>query len=157
MGCATNIHRAAAMRSERGGGVSHELILERLMQTTVSEVLVADAVDMYAERAIDDEMERERFIETYDSGPCAPFVKKAVRDVVVAIVAAQTVASEAVFHAIVGSLRVEEGDNAIRHIKLAMLRKMIEDATADMTDQAAEKQFFGRMGIVTAAIGYGGL
>lgn len=128
-------------------------IFDRLIQTTVSEALIADAVELYAEKEIPDEMERDEFIEKYGDDAFAPIIKKAVLDVVVAVVAAHTVDSDETFRAIVDMLEVEEKDDVIRHMKVVMLRKMIEDAAGDIADQVAEQTFKGRMAIMESAIG----
>lgn len=128
-------------------------IFDRLIQTTVSEALIADAVELYAEKEIPDEVDRDEFIEKYGDDAFAPIIKKAVLDVVVAVVAAHTVDSDETFRAIVNMLEVEEEDDVIRRMKLAMLRKMIDDATGDIADQAGEQTFKGRMAIMESAIG----
>jgi hypothetical protein len=128
-------------------------IFDRLIQTTVSEALIADAVELYAEEQIQDEAERDEFIEKYSDGAYAPIIKKAVLDVVVAVVAAHTVDSDETFKSIVDMLEVEEPDDVVRRMKLTMLRKMIEDATGDMTDQAAEQRFKRRTDIMESLIG----
>lgn len=128
-------------------------IFERLIQTTVSEALIADAVELYAEKEIQDEADRDEFIEKYGDDAYAPIIKKAVLDVVVAVVSAHTVDSDETFRSILDMLEVEEEDDVIRRMKLVMLRKMIEDATGDMDDQAAEQTFNRRMDIMESAIG----
>lgn len=128
-------------------------IFDRLIQTTVSEALVADAVELYAEKEIPDESDRDEFIEKYGDDSFAPIIKKAVLDVVVTVVAAHTVDSDDTFRAIVRMLEAEEKDDVIRRMKLVMLRKMIEDATGDIADQAAEQTFKARMSIMESAIG----
>lgn len=128
-------------------------IFDRLIQTTVSEALIADAVELYAEKEILDESDRDEFIEKYGDDAFSPIIKKAVLDVVVAVVAAHTVDSEDTFRTIVGMLEVEEKDDVIRRMKLVMLRKMIEDATGDIADQAAEQTFKARMAFMESAIG----
>lgn len=128
-------------------------IFDRLIQTTVSEALIADAVELYAEKEIPDEMDRDEFIEKYGDDAFAPIIKKAVLDVVVAVVAAHTVDSDETFQTIVDMLEVEEKDDVIRRMKIVMLRKMIEDATGDIADQVAEQTFKGRMAIMESAIG----
>lgn len=128
-------------------------IFDRLIQTTVSEALIADAVELYAEQEIQDETARDEFIEKYGDDSYAPIIKKSVLDVVVAVVAAHTVESDETFRSIVDRLDVEESDDVIRSMKLVMLRKMIEDATGDIADQAAEQTFKRRMDIVESVIG----
>lgn len=128
-------------------------IFDRLIQTTVSEALIADAVELYAEKEISDDADRDEFIEKYGDDAFAPIIKKAVLDVVVAVVAAHTVDSDETFRSILNMLEVEEQDDVIRRMKLVMLRKMIEDATGDIADQVAEQTFKGRMAIMESAIG----
>lgn len=128
-------------------------IFDRLIQTTVSEALIADAVELYAEKEIPDDADRDEFIEKYGDDAFAPIIKKAVLDVVVAVVAAHTVDSDETFRSILNMLEVEEQDDVIRRMKLVMLRKMIEDATGDIADQVAEQTFKGRMAIMESAIG----
>lgn len=128
-------------------------IFDRLIQTTVSEALIADAVDLYAEKEITEEADRDEFIEKYGDDAYVPIIKKAVLDVVVAVVAAHTVDSDETFRSIIDMLEVEEEVEEIRRMKLVMLRKMIEDATGDMADQAAEETFKRRMSMMESAIG----
>lgn len=128
-------------------------IFDRLIQTTVSEALIADAVEMYADQEITSDADRDAFVEKYGDEAYAPIIKKAVLDVVVAVVAAHTVESDTTFRTILDLLDVEERDDVIRRMKLVMLQKMIEDATGDIADQAAEETFKRRMALMEAAIG----
>lgn len=128
-------------------------IFDRLIQTTVSEALIADAIDLYAEKEIPEDADRDEFIEKYGDDAYVPIIKKAVLDVVVAVVAAHTVDSDETFRSILNMLEVEENVDEIRRMKLVMLRKMIEDATGDMVDQVAEDAFKRRMDIMESAIG----
>lgn len=128
-------------------------IFDRLIQTTVSEALIADAIDLYAEKEIPEDADRDEFIEKYGDDAYVPIIKKAVLDVVVAVVAAHTVDSDETFRSILNMLEVEEKIDEIRRMKLVMLRKMIEDATGDMVDQVAEEAFKRRMDIMESAIG----
>ncbi len=128
-------------------------IFERLMQTTVSEALIADAIELYAEKEIADESDRDEFVEKYEDPAYEPILKKAVLDVVVAVVAAHTVDEDATFDAIVNMLDVEENDDVIRSMKLVMLNKMIEDAASDLGDETVEVAFHRRMGRMLTAIG----
>lgn len=128
-------------------------IFERLIQTTVSEALIADAVELYADKEIQKDDDRDVFIDKYGDDAYTPIIKKAVLDVVVAVVSAHTVDSDETFRAIINMLEVEENDDIIRRMKLVMLRKMIEDATGDMADQADEQAFKRRMDIMEVAIG----
>lgn len=129
-----------------------KLIYERLIQTTVSEALIADAIEMYAETFIQDDAERDEFAEKYGHENYEPIIKKSVLDVVVAIVAAHTVATDEAFTAIIHMLEIEEDDDVIRNMKLVMLNKMTEDAVGDM-DETVEQVFKRRIKIAEANIG----
>jgi hypothetical protein len=129
------------------------LIFERLIQTTVSEALIADAVDLYAEQEIADETDRDEFVAKYSDAAYEPIIKKSVLDVVVTVVAAHTVENDETFVSIMHMLDVEEQDEMIRRMKLVMLRKMLEDAIGDIADQDTEQQFRHRMNLVETAIG----
>lgn len=143
-----------AMVEEEGKSLeSPKQIFDRLIQTTVSEALIADAVEMYADQEIVSDPDRDAFVEKYGDEAYAPIIKKAVLDVVVAVVAAHTVESDATFRTILALLDVEERDDVIRRMKFVMLQKMIEDATGDIADQAAEEAFKRRMALMEAAIG----
>lgn len=128
-------------------------IFERLIQTTVSEALIADAVDLYAEHEIADEGDRDDFIQKYDDAAFEPIIKKAVLDVVVAVVAAHTVESDETFKSIVDKLEPEERDDDIRRMKIFMLQKMTDDAIGDLADNAEEDIFRRRMAMMESAIG----
>lgn len=130
-----------------------KLIFDRLIQTTVSEALIADAIEMYAETAIQNEAARDEFVQKYGDELYEPIIKKSVLDVVVAVVAAHTVDSDETFLSIIGMLEIEEEEDAIRNMKLTMLAKMIEDATNDMADPSMEQTFQRRMKLTEAAIG----
>lgn len=128
-------------------------IFERLIQTTVSEALIADAVELYAEKEIADESDRDEFVEKYGDSAYEPIIKKAVLDVVVAVVAAHTVDEDSSFKTIVDMLSVEENDEVIRSMKLVMLHKMIEDSISDLVDANAERSFNHRMDYMLSSIG----
>lgn len=130
-----------------------KLIFDRLIQTTVSEALVADAIEMYAETSIQDDAERDEFVDKYGSELYEPIIKKAVLDIVVAVVAASTVDSDETFTSIIRMLEIEEEDDVIRRMKLVMLAKMAEDATGDMADPMMEQSFKRRMTMAETAIG----
>lgn len=128
-------------------------IFDRLIQTTVSEALIADAIELYADTTIQDVAERDEFIQKYGDESYEPIIKKSVLDVVVAVVAAHTVDADATFQSIVDMLEVEEKDDVIRRMKLVMLNKMIEDATGDMSDPSMEQIFKRRMELMESSIG----
>lgn len=130
-----------------------KLIFDRLIQTTVSEALIADAIEMYAETEVQDDAERDEFVEKYGNDMYEPIIKKAVLDVVVAVVAASTVDTDETFLSIIGMLEIEEEDNVIRRMKLVMLSKMTEDATGDMADPLMEQAFKRRIKLAEGAIG----
>lgn len=128
-------------------------IFERLIQTTVSEALIADAIDLYAEQEIKDVAARDEFVDKYADAVFEPIIKKAVLDVVVAVVAAHTVENDETFKSIVDKLEVEEKDDDIRSMKIFMLRKMTDDAASDLADPIKEQVFCRRMTLMEAAIG----
>lgn len=130
-----------------------KLIFDRLIQTVVSEALIADTIEMYAETVIQDETERDEFVQKYADESYEPIIKKSVLDVVVAVVAAHTVDRDETFLSIIGMLEIEEEDDVIRRMKLVMLGKMTEDATGDMADPSTEQIFKRRMKLAEDAIG----
>jgi hypothetical protein len=128
-------------------------IYDRLVQTTVSEALIADAIELYADKEIPNEGDRDEFVEKYGDPAYEPIVKKAVLDVVVCVVAAHTVELDDTFRSIMNMLDIEETEDVIRRMKLFMLQKMVEDATGDMDDANAEQTFKRRMDLVVSMIG----
>ncbi len=130
-----------------------KVLFDRLMQTTVSEALLADAIELYAEQEISDDNQREEFVEKYSDELYEPIVRKAVLDVVVAIVAAYRINDLAAFRMVIDMLDVEEQDDIVREMKLTMLRKMIDDAVSDMDNTDQEKSFRDRMSYVEKSIG----
>ncbi|EOD9063510.1 TPA: hypothetical protein NII19_005640 [Pseudomonas aeruginosa] len=127
-------------------------VFDGLIQTVVSEALLADAIEQYAEVEIADPSEREEFVETYSDEAYQPVVRKAVLDVVVAVAAADRLVEDVAFRMVVGMLEPEESNEVIRAMKLVMLDKITEDALSDMDDSAGVK-FKGRMDYFRACIG----
>lgn len=130
-----------------------KVLFDRLMQTTVSEALLADAIELYAAQEISDDNQREEFVEKYSDELYEPIIRKAVLDVVVAIVAAYRINDLAAFRMVIDMLDVEEQDDIVREMKLTMLRKMIDDAVSDMDNTDQEKSFRDRMSYVEKSIG----
>lgn len=127
-------------------------LFDSLIQTAVSEALLADAIELYADQEIQDHNEREDFIDKYSDDMYQPIVRKAVLDVVVAIVSAYRIKEDAAFHIVVDMLDVEEQDEVVQQMKLVMLRKMTDDAVADMAEPE-ELRFRARMSYVERCIG----
>ncbi len=123
-------------------------IFDRLMQTMVSETLIADAIDAYATLEIKDETEREDFIEKYSDDTYTPIIKKAVLEVVVVVVAACTVEFDSTFRAIAGMIESEDTEQVIRRMKRLMLERMVEAATNDMGLASQEEIFRRRLTMV---------
>ena len=149
-----NVTGCQAMSTDKPRNMDNpKLIFDRLIQTMVSEALIADAIEMYAETEVQDDAERDEFVEKYGNDMYEPIIKKAVLDVVVAVVAASTVDTDETFLSIIGMLEIEEEDNVIRRMKLVMLSKMTEDATGDMADPLMEQAFKRRIKLAEGAIG----
>ncbi|WP_262378276.1 hypothetical protein [Pseudomonas sp. WS 5532] len=129
-----------------------KVIFDGLIQTVVSEALLADAIELYAEREITDPDEREEFVETYSEEAYQPIIRKAVLDVVVAVAAADRLVEDVAFRMVVDMLEPEETNDIIRAMKLVMLEKITEDAVSDMAEQAAET-FERRMAYLKVSIG----
>lgn len=127
-------------------------LFDSLIQTAVSEALLADAIELYADQEIPNDNERDEFIEKYSDDVYQPIVRKAVLDVVVAIVSAYRIKEEDAFHIVVDMLDVEEQDEVVQQMKLVMLRKMTDDAVADMAEPE-ELRFRARMSYVERSIG----
>lgn len=127
-------------------------LFDSLIQTTVSEALLADAIDLYANQEIDDDGERDEFIEKFSDDCYQPIIRKAVLDVVVAVVSAHRLHDDAAFRIVVDMLDVEEQDDVVRQMKLVMLAKMTDDAVGDMAE-GDEKRFRERMAYVKKNIG----
>lgn len=127
-------------------------IFDGLIQTTVSEALLADAIELYAEQEISNVGARDEFIEKYSDELYQPIIRKAVLDVVVAVVAAHKILDDASFEVVVNMLDVEEQDDIVREMKRVMLRKMADDAAGDMSDMQ-EKRFRDRMNLVEKNLG----
>jgi len=127
-------------------------IFDGLIQTTISTALLADAIDLYADQEIHDDVERDEFREKYSEEQYEPIIRKAVLDVVVAVVAAHKTQDESSFKLIVDMLDVEEQDDVVRKMKIAMLQKMVDDAAGDMPDED-EQRFRNRMALVQSQIG----
>ena len=118
-------------------------IFEWLTQTPISEPILVDAIELYANQEISDD-DKDEFLEKYTSHPQYVFVKKAVLDVVAAVIAADEIESEDVFEETISLLNVYEHDEIISKIKSVMLHKMMGDAVDDMP-AAKEGRFFSRM------------
>ncbi|MCX8565529.1 MAG: hypothetical protein ON057_000256 [Glomeribacter sp. 1016415] len=115
--------------------------LIQTMISSVSETLIGDAIELYAKREIVNDDDREEFLERYSNELLyTPIIKKAVLDVVLAIIAASRAYDDAGFNAIVDMLELEEQDDVIHQMKLIMLRKMAQDPVLDM-DDLEEKRF----------------
>lgn len=127
-------------------------LFDSLIQTAVSEALLADAIELYADQEIQNDDERDEFIEKYSDEVYQPIIRKAVLDVVVAIVSAYRIKDDAAFHIVVDMLDVEEQDEVVQQMKLVMLRKMTDDAVADMAGPE-ESRFRARMSYVERNIG----
>lgn len=119
-------------------------LFDSFIQTTVSEALLVDAIELYASQEIADETMREDFIERYSDEDYQPIVRKAVLDVVVAVVAAHRIDDDAAFRVVIDMLEVEEQDDVVRAMKLTMLKKMTDDAIDDMS-AIEERRFRERM------------
>ncbi len=128
-------------------------IFDQLIQTAVSEALLVDAIELYAENEIGDDTEREEFAEKYGDELYRPIIRKAVLDVVVAVVAAFKVSDDACYGGVVDMLELEEDDDAIRGMKRVMLQKLIDDALSDISDPAEEARFKNRMAYVARSLG----
>lgn len=127
-------------------------LFDGLIRTTISETLLSDAIELYAESELSDEGERDEFIEKYSDDAYQPIIRKAVLDVVVAVVAAHKIQGDEAFGVVVNMLDLEEQDDVVRRMKLVMLRKMVDDATGDMND-VDEKRFRSRMDLVEKNLG----
>ena len=122
-------------------------LFDSFIQTTVSEALLVDAIELYASQEIADETAREDFIERYSDEEYQPVVRKAVLDVVVAVVAAHRIDDDAAYRIVIDMLEVEEQDDVVRAMKLVMLKKMTDDAVDDMSP-VEERRFRERMSYV---------
>jgi hypothetical protein len=127
-------------------------LFDSFIQTTVSEALLVDAIELYASQEIADEGEREDFVERYSDEEFQPIVRKAVLDVVVAVVAAHRIDDDAAYRVVIDMLEVEERDDIVRAMKLTMLRKMVDDAVDDMSG-VEETRFRERMAYVEKDLG----
>ncbi|MFM0265574.1 hypothetical protein [Paraburkholderia sediminicola] len=128
-------------------------IFDRLMQTTIDEALVVDAIELYAQYEFDNDAEREEFVDTYSDDQYQPVVKGAVLDVVVVIVAAHEVANDEAYRTLVNMLDCEEENDVVRRMKLVMLEKMVDDAVGDLPDHLPETRFRERMQYFQRCIG----
>ena len=127
-------------------------IFDSLIQTTISTALLADAIELYAEKEIADADERDEFLEKYGDELYVPIIRKAVLDVVVAVVAAHKTGEDAAYALVLSMLDLEEQDDVVRKMKLAMLQKMVDDSAGDMAEEE-EKRFRTRMALVEKQIG----
>lgn len=127
-------------------------IFDGLIQTTISATLLADAIELYADQEIDDDNEREEFLEKYGDELYQPIIRKAVLDVVVAVIAAHKVVDDKAYTAILDMLDLEEQDDVVRKMKLVMLEKMVEDSAGDLPEQK-EEAFRARMALVEKQVG----
>jgi len=122
------------------------------MDTVIDGAVLADAIEQYAQEEIGDPAERDAFVELYSDEVHQPIIRKAVLDVVVAVVAGHQISSAAQYQELVHLLDAEETDDIVRKMKLLMLRKMTEDAVADM-DEDKEAKFRAYMQMVEASLG----
>lgn len=122
---------------------AHEFF-DKLVQTSISESLLIDAIELYATQEIFSDEDREQFLEKYTSYPYYPLVRKAVLDVVAAVIAADEIESDDIFEETVSLLNAFESDVVISKMKRVMLYKMTRDAADDMS-AVKEKRFFLRM------------
>lgn len=116
-----------------------EEILSGLMNVNVSGVLLEEAVELYAEKEIADVKDRDEFIQQYGEETYQPIVRKAVVDVVVAVMAAHIVDDEKIFRDVIRMLDVSEEDSVVVRMKQTMLAKMADDALADMDEEGASR------------------
>ncbi|CAJ4333043.1 Uncharacterised protein [Burkholderia pseudomallei] len=128
-------------------------IFDRLMQTTIDEALLADAIELYAQHEFDNDVDREEFVDTYGDEQYQPIVRGAVLDVVVAIVAAHEVANDEAYRTIINMLDCEEENEVIGRMKHVMLDKMAEDAIGDLPENLSEDRFTERVAYFRRCIG----
>lgn len=119
---------------------------DRLMQIPVSDTILADAIDIYADQEIS-ENEREDFLQTYTSCPQYDLVKKAVLDAVAVVIAADEIKNDEVFYQIINLLDVYEEDTVILKMKQAMFHKLMQDFLDDLSD-TDEERLLSRMNYV---------
>ncbi len=125
--------------------VSHaQEFFDRVVQTSISESLLIDAIELYATQEIFGDEDREKFLEKYISYPYYSLVRKAVLDVVAAVIAADEIESDDIFEKTISLLNAFENDVVISKMKRVMLYKMTRDAADDMS-AVKEKRFFSRM------------
>lgn len=115
--------------------LSTQEVLSGLMDVEVSESLLEEAVELYAEHEIPDERARDEFIQEYSEENYQAIVRKAVVEVIVAVLAAHTIDSEDIFRGVIKELDLPEEDDVIGRMKLTMFDKMSSDAVADMDDE----------------------
>ncbi|HDR9132005.1 TPA: hypothetical protein QDA91_003130 [Burkholderia vietnamiensis] len=128
-------------------------IFDRLMQTTIDEALLADAIELYAQHEFSNDADQEEFVDTYSDEQYQPIVKGAVLDVVVAIVAAHEVANDETYRTVVNMLDCEEENEVIGRMKHVMLDKMTEDAVGDLPESLSEDRFRERVAYFRRCIG----
>ncbi|TAL63605.1 MAG: hypothetical protein EPN79_15725 [Burkholderiaceae bacterium] len=128
--------------------------MDRLKQARIDESLLVDAVLAYANKHFDTDEEREEFVDRMSEPPYEPQVRKAVLDVVFAVIAASELPTDDAFQALIQSLDVSEEDDVIREVKRALLASMV-DSDVEFEDEQSERSFLSRLEYVGACIGIG--
>lgn len=125
--------------------------LDKLKASRVSESLLVDAIEAYANERCTSALERDEFISQMSEDPYAPLMKKAVLDVVFTIIAASELPTDTAFRELVDSLGVTESDELIRAVKRTFLMTMadVEDA---FDGDISERQFQDRVAYVADQI-----
>lgn len=116
---------------------------DKFVQISISEVVLTDVIEAYAVQEIP-EPNREKFLEEYICSPQCNFLKRAVIEVMVTVIAADEIENDEIFYKMLHLFEINEEDEVIFKMKQAMLRKMIEDAS-DYIYNIDEERFLARM------------
>lgn len=117
--------------------------IDSFVHMPISDPILMGTILAYANREMAEE-EREHFLEEYAYSPKCDFLKKAIIEVLAAVIAADGIESNEVFYEIVRLLDTHEEDEVVLKLKEAILRNMIRDAS-DYLSHVDEERFLVRM------------
>lgn len=143
------------------GAANNEVLdpsyLERLMRARVDESVLLDVIEQYATERFTDTGSRDEFIAQMSEPPYGEQVRKAILDMVFAVIAASELPTEAAFRALIDILHVGEEDDALRGVKRTCLATMSGESEFDDADDTpvSEAQFQARMAYVVERIDAG--
>lgn len=117
--------------------------IDSFVHMPISDPILMGTILIYADREMAED-EREHFLEEYAYSPKCDFLKKAIIEILAAIIAADEIESNEVFYEVIRLLDTPEEDEVVFKLKQAMLRNMIRDAS-DYLSHVDEERFLAHM------------